>query len=44
MHRRAKVADLPRIMPQIAIQIGEGQERLSGCPSPSLNCDKERQH
>lgn len=42
MHRRAREADLPRILPGIAVQFREGPARLKGCPSPSLNCDLER--
>ena len=42
MHRQALAADLEAIMPGCDIQIGEGQSRLSGSPTPSLNCDLER--
>jgi hypothetical protein len=44
MHRRARRADLGRIMPGCIVQITQGQIRLKGRASPSLNCDKERQN
>lgn len=43
MHRRARRADLTQIMPECTIQFVQGQQRLSGRPTPSLSCDKERQ-
>jgi hypothetical protein len=43
MHRRARFADLGRIMPDCTVQITQRQIRLKGRGSPSLNCDKERQ-
>jgi hypothetical protein len=43
MHRRAREADLDRIMPGIAIQFAEGQPRLYGRIDPSLNCDEREQ-
>lgn len=39
MHRRARQEALVGVMPGIAVQIRQAPERLSGCPSPSLNCD-----
>jgi hypothetical protein len=39
MHRRARRASLPTIMPGIAVQITEALERLCQRRSPSLNCD-----
>lgn len=43
MYRRARKAALPSILPNRAIQFSQGQPRLKGCSSPSLNCDLERQ-
>ncbi len=43
MHRRARMADLSRIMPGITVQFRQGQSRLNGRSSPSLDCDLERQ-
>lgn len=43
MHRRAREADLDRIMPGIAIQFAEGEPRLYGRTDPSLNCDEREQ-
>lgn len=43
MHRRARKAALPSILPGYAIQFAEGPSRLMGCSPPSLNCDLERQ-
>lgn len=42
MHRRARKAALPSILPGRAIQFSEGQSRLKGRCSPPLNCDSER--
>jgi len=42
MHRRARKADLTRIMPDCTVQIAQGQPRLNGRALPSLNCDNER--
>lgn len=42
MHRSARKAELAAIMPNLAVQIVEAEQRLIGSPSPSLNCDKER--
>ena len=39
MHRRVRKADLGRVMPNLAIQIAHGQQRLAGRAAPSLNCD-----
>ncbi|MXO65301.1 helix-turn-helix domain-containing protein [Altericroceibacterium endophyticum] len=39
MHRRARQADLARIMPGITVQISQAAPRLVGCEPPSLNCD-----
>jgi hypothetical protein len=41
MHRRTRLAAIGDVMPGIAVAIREGHERLSGSPSPSLNCDKD---
>ena len=43
MHRRTRLADLATRMPGMAVQITQGISSLSGSPSPSLNCDSERQ-
>lgn len=43
MHRRATSAALASIMPGIDVQFAQAVERLKGSPSPSLNCDSERQ-
>jgi hypothetical protein len=43
MHRRARKAALATIVPGCDVQFVEGQLRLKGCSSPSLNCDLERQ-
>jgi hypothetical protein len=43
MHRRAREADLDRIMPGMAIRFAEGQPRLYGRTDPSLNCDEREQ-
>jgi len=43
MHRRARKAALPSILPNREIQFGQGQPRLKGCSPPPLNCDLERQ-
>ena len=42
MHRRVRMADITRIMPNCAVQFAQGQLRLSGRASPSLNCDFEK--
>jgi hypothetical protein len=42
MHRRTRRAAIPDVMPGIAVAITEGQERLSGGRSPSLNCDNDK--
>ncbi len=39
MHRSARRDDLARIMPGLTVQTVEAPLRLSGRPSPSLNCD-----
>ena len=39
MHRRVRKADLGRVMPNLAIQIAHGPQRLAGRAAPSLNCD-----
>lgn len=39
MHRRARRASLPTVMPGVAVQITQAPERLCQRPSPSLNCD-----
>ena len=43
MHRRASKASLPSILPDCDIQFVQAVPRLKGSPSPSLNCDLERQ-
>jgi hypothetical protein len=43
MHRRARFSSLATIMPGCDIQTGQVLSRLMGSPSPSLNCDSERQ-
>lgn len=43
MHRRARQAALAAVLPEIAVQVRLGPERLSGRTSPSLNCDRDRQ-
>ena len=42
MHRRAREADLPRIMPGCPVQFTLPPPRLSGRTTASLNCDSER--
>jgi len=42
MHRRAQRGAIGDVMPKIAVAIREGQERLSGGSSPSLNCDNDK--
>ena len=42
MHRSARMADLVRIMPGLAVQFVEASPRLSGRGSPSLNCDSNK--
>jgi hypothetical protein len=42
MHRRARKADLPLIMPGCTIQFPQGHKHISGLTAPSLNCDKNR--
>lgn len=43
MHRKVCRADLEARMPGIEVQHSDRQLRLIGSPSPSLNCDPERQ-
>ena len=43
MHRKARRAELESIMPGLEVQFAERLLRLVGRPSPSLNCDSERQ-
>lgn len=43
MHRRASKAALASILPGCDIQFVEALPRLKGSPSPSLNCNLERQ-
>lgn len=43
MHRRAAIASLATILPGCDVQIAQAAPRLKGSPSPSLNCDLERQ-
>lgn len=42
MHRRARMADLPIIMPRCTIQFPQDQKHIGGLTDPSLNCDKKR--
>ncbi|MEO6093440.1 MAG: helix-turn-helix domain-containing protein [Novosphingobium sp.] len=42
MHRRARLASLAAIMPDLAVQIREAPPRLSERPPASLNCDNQR--
>lgn len=42
MHRAARKAALPAILPGRTIQFAEGQSRLKGRSPPPLNCDLER--
>ena len=39
MHRGVRKADLTRVMPNLAVQIAQGPQRLCGRTAPSLNCD-----
>lgn len=41
MHRRVREADLPIVMPGIAVQIAEASQRLSGRAAAFPNCDNE---
>lgn len=43
MHRKVCRAELEATMPGIEVQFADRQLRLIGSPSPSLNCDPERQ-
>ncbi|GAA4752485.1 hypothetical protein GCM10023264_19270 [Sphingomonas daechungensis] len=43
MHRKIRRADLEAKMPGVEVQFADRQLRLIGTPSPSLNCDPERQ-
>lgn len=43
MHRRASKAALAAILPGCNVQFVEALPRLKGSPSPSLNCELERQ-
>ena len=42
MHRRARKADLPKIMPGFAVQFTQASPRLNGSADASLNCDERR--
>jgi len=42
MHRRARHADIAKIMPGCTVQIAQGQASLNGQTAPSLNCDFKR--
>ena len=42
MHRRAGVATIDIIMPNLDIQIREARSRLIERPSPSLNCNNQQ--
>jgi hypothetical protein len=43
MHRKICGAQLEAKMPGVEVQFADRQLRLIGSPSPSLNCDPERQ-
>lgn len=43
MHQRIRRANLAAKMPGLLVQIREAPPRISGSPSPSHNCDPERQ-
>lgn len=43
MHQRIRRADLVTKMHGVHVQIREAPQRISGSPSPSHNCDSERQ-
>jgi hypothetical protein len=43
MHRKVCRAQLEAKMPGVEVQFADRQLRLIGSPSPSLNCDPERQ-
>jgi hypothetical protein len=43
MYRRIRLGDLAAKMPGLAVQITQAPSRLSDSPSPSLDCDSERQ-
>lgn len=43
MHRRAREADIPKIMPDCIVQFAQGQARLNGLTDASLNCDFKKQ-
>ena len=43
MHRRARSADLPAIMPSTEVRILDAPQRLKGSAPPSLNSEVERQ-
>ena len=42
MHRRARKAAIPDVMPGIAVAVREDHERPSGRPSPSVDCDNDK--
>jgi hypothetical protein len=42
MHRQTRRTAIPDVMPGVSVAIREGHERLSGSPSPSQNCDKDK--
>jgi hypothetical protein len=43
MHRKICWAELQAKMPDVDVQLADGQLRLIGSPSPSLKCDPGRQ-
>lgn len=43
MHRRAAKGTLPTVLPGCDVQVTQALSRLKGSPSPSLNCDLDRQ-
>jgi hypothetical protein len=42
-HRKVRRAELEATMPGVEVQFADRSLRLIGSPSPSLNCDPERQ-
>lgn len=41
MHRRARLAAIPAIMPKLDVQIAQAGPRICERAAPSLNCDKQ---
>ena len=42
MHRAARLAAIPAIMPNIDVQIVEAEARIRERTNPSLNCDNQK--